>query len=445
MSDSTVPPRRRVYIACLNCRKRKIKCMTDDTEQQPCERCIRKGLMCEYLAVGNEDSTSAPPPGRSSAGHSPSSSSYPSGSYPVSTAVSNGAYGTHRPPHAIHPQSAPSQPQPQGPHFDNSAHQYQGHRAPAPYPVPSQYNHGPSSTYGRVQPPMQSPFPPPNQAGPSAYPTNYGYYSYTSSHFQAQLQPHSLHLTLMEGYAQKDDPLILSLPTEILLEIITYYHLTSPGSLYEEHLSRQTQAGDALLFGRSDTIRALSHLNLLVSLELSSVNIWNLSALFLRFLRATSKLEALYIVGRSDRHAGEFASAFASHSFPSVRILGIPSVISRLLSSFPNIGSLVCMVNFFSDYGSIAMLKAASKHSTLLENLLNFWPSLAIVKCLVKLLPLVGTIQFRHIFTEFVCPPLLFCARTGEITPPEDVMDTLSELQNLRSLEFPHPDQRRFE
>ncbi|KAJ7099866.1 hypothetical protein C8R43DRAFT_1141396 [Mycena crocata] len=37
MSDSTAPQRRRVFIACLNCRKRKIKCMTDDTEQQPCD------------------------------------------------------------------------------------------------------------------------------------------------------------------------------------------------------------------------------------------------------------------------------------------------------------------------------------------------------------------------------------------------------------------------
>ncbi|KAJ7099851.1 hypothetical protein C8R43DRAFT_1244276 [Mycena crocata] len=187
MSDSTAPQRRRVFIACLNCRKRKIKCMTDDTEQQPCDRCIRKGLLCEYLAVGDEDSTSArdPPPGRSSAGQSPSSSSYPAGSYPVSSTNSNGAYGTHPPPHAIHPQYAPSQPQ--EPHSNHSAHQYQGHRTPAPYPVPSsQYNNGPSNTYGREQPPMHSPFPPPNQAGPSTYPPNYGYYPYASSQLQPQ-------------------------------------------------------------------------------------------------------------------------------------------------------------------------------------------------------------------------------------------------------------------
>ncbi|KAJ7731698.1 hypothetical protein DFH07DRAFT_991761 [Mycena maculata] len=52
MSSSPFQTRRRVYIACLNCRKRKIKCMSDDSEMNPCTRCIRKGLVCRYVSVG---------------------------------------------------------------------------------------------------------------------------------------------------------------------------------------------------------------------------------------------------------------------------------------------------------------------------------------------------------------------------------------------------------
>ncbi|KAJ7633725.1 hypothetical protein B0H17DRAFT_1149893 [Mycena rosella] len=43
--------RRRVYIACLNCRKRKVKCLTDESDKKPCGRCIRHGLACQYLPV----------------------------------------------------------------------------------------------------------------------------------------------------------------------------------------------------------------------------------------------------------------------------------------------------------------------------------------------------------------------------------------------------------
>ncbi|KAJ7664103.1 hypothetical protein B0H17DRAFT_1256557 [Mycena rosella] len=47
--------RRRVYVACVNCRKRKIRCITaEEAPDKPCERCTRKGLTCEYLAVSEE-------------------------------------------------------------------------------------------------------------------------------------------------------------------------------------------------------------------------------------------------------------------------------------------------------------------------------------------------------------------------------------------------------
>ncbi|KAJ7114944.1 hypothetical protein C8R44DRAFT_740282 [Mycena epipterygia] len=56
-----VPPmftmvRRRGVIACTNCRRRKIKCLTpDDPPKNPCQRCVKKGLKCEYLRVVDQD------------------------------------------------------------------------------------------------------------------------------------------------------------------------------------------------------------------------------------------------------------------------------------------------------------------------------------------------------------------------------------------------------
>ncbi|KAK7050747.1 hypothetical protein R3P38DRAFT_2503291 [Favolaschia claudopus] len=88
MDDSTrlppsfLPPifltRRRVIIACTNCRKRKVRCLTpEDPPSSPCDRCIKKGLKCEYVTISNqrdEASTnkSAPVESESSRSHSSS-------------------------------------------------------------------------------------------------------------------------------------------------------------------------------------------------------------------------------------------------------------------------------------------------------------------------------------------------------------------------------------
>ncbi|KAJ7443540.1 hypothetical protein FB451DRAFT_1189997 [Mycena latifolia] len=47
-ASSTAP--KRIYIACVHCRKRKIRCITS-SEYDSCERCARKGLECEYLPI----------------------------------------------------------------------------------------------------------------------------------------------------------------------------------------------------------------------------------------------------------------------------------------------------------------------------------------------------------------------------------------------------------
>ncbi|KAJ7024487.1 hypothetical protein C8F04DRAFT_1254389 [Mycena alexandri] len=74
MSSSSTPGKpsnpfmkpRRAYVACAQCRKRKIKCVSvSDIDYRPCTRCAAKGLKCEYFAVPEDDNISQadiPPP-----------------------------------------------------------------------------------------------------------------------------------------------------------------------------------------------------------------------------------------------------------------------------------------------------------------------------------------------------------------------------------------------
>ncbi|KAJ7095614.1 hypothetical protein C8R44DRAFT_860249 [Mycena epipterygia] len=267
----------------------------------------------------------------------------------------------------------------------------------------------------------------------------------------------------MEG-SQANCPPFLFLPTEILLEIIAYYHSTP---VPFERYRRGT--GDDVLFGRFDVLRALSqtcrdfrsiflplaweniealegasdrmgrHIfilkrrmmgilktpslpqcvrSVLVSLTLSAPN-WNLFTVFVRFLQATPNLSALHIVDISERHAGVLVGLLQPHSFLPIRDLTLPTSLSRSLSAFPNIHSLICADTFPDDYDSIAMFKAAGKHCHSVQNVVNFMPSIPVISCLVQRLPLVETLRFRHIVAPDVLPPL-------------------SALKNLRSIEFPH-------
>ncbi|KAJ7456128.1 hypothetical protein FB451DRAFT_1277046 [Mycena latifolia] len=63
---------RRIYIACVNCRARKVKCISPE-DGQPCARCTKKRIECEYLAVPEEQarSSSTAPGGQRSGKHPP--------------------------------------------------------------------------------------------------------------------------------------------------------------------------------------------------------------------------------------------------------------------------------------------------------------------------------------------------------------------------------------
>ncbi|KAF8191932.1 hypothetical protein K438DRAFT_1970300 [Mycena galopus ATCC 62051] len=58
MSTPAPEKRTRVYMACLNCRRRKVKCLTDNSGN-PCQHCIRRGILCTYLSIRDEQEHSS--------------------------------------------------------------------------------------------------------------------------------------------------------------------------------------------------------------------------------------------------------------------------------------------------------------------------------------------------------------------------------------------------
>ncbi|KAJ7162665.1 hypothetical protein C8R43DRAFT_1123350 [Mycena crocata] len=47
---------RRTVMACSNCRKRKIRCITpEQPPKNPCARCVKRGFTCEYVAAPEPD------------------------------------------------------------------------------------------------------------------------------------------------------------------------------------------------------------------------------------------------------------------------------------------------------------------------------------------------------------------------------------------------------
>ncbi|KAJ7622316.1 hypothetical protein FB45DRAFT_870522 [Roridomyces roridus] len=64
--------RKRVYVACTNCRRLKMRCdTTEESLDTPCERCARRGLRCQYLTVEEERSVSPTTPKHRRAPRSP--------------------------------------------------------------------------------------------------------------------------------------------------------------------------------------------------------------------------------------------------------------------------------------------------------------------------------------------------------------------------------------
>ncbi|KAJ8086513.1 hypothetical protein PM082_005336 [Marasmius tenuissimus] len=94
-------------MACRNCRKRKIKCVTnEDPPHNPCERCTRKGLHCEYVAVGDETPPSSPNAPSHSSPHSiPRDYTYYPLQHPQATSLNSTLQGNGVPgvPRSLNP------------------------------------------------------------------------------------------------------------------------------------------------------------------------------------------------------------------------------------------------------------------------------------------------------------------------------------------------------
>ncbi|KAJ7142421.1 hypothetical protein C8R44DRAFT_725777 [Mycena epipterygia] len=155
---------RRVYIACLNCRKRKIKCVTtEESPDKPCERCAKRGLTCEYVSVGDQEFPS-PTSTQSGRGGPPmtQAQSVPPPRYgPNTWGQSPPAYGGNNPggatpypynPHSNSPYLNSPPPMPQTDPYHSSRGQ---HGATPQYPA---YNH-PAMTAGPSHAPQAQPYP----------------------------------------------------------------------------------------------------------------------------------------------------------------------------------------------------------------------------------------------------------------------------------------------
>ncbi|KAJ6555981.1 hypothetical protein B0H19DRAFT_1071119 [Mycena capillaripes] len=178
MSQPPVQPKR-AHIACLNCRRRKMKCISDQYEEKPCERCIQKGLQCEYVPVAEEQTQSvsvrSPTPDSSSGGPSPHTSGQSAPRHSVrgfGSPSSSGVYLTQ--PYMASPQYNPSisqalEPNPSNPnarpggtHSNPASYHFQtGQPSSGQYQVPA---HG-HNNYGLVptnptQPRVQPAIPP---------------------------------------------------------------------------------------------------------------------------------------------------------------------------------------------------------------------------------------------------------------------------------------------
>ncbi|KAJ6540728.1 hypothetical protein B0H19DRAFT_1078128 [Mycena capillaripes] len=170
--------RKRIYVACVHCRKRKVKCVnTGDSSNTPCKRCAEKGLLCEYLAVCEEDERDnfggplqPPPPSGANRPHSWKDSHNGSGGPPRPPSVAYGNNGHGQQNASQFNSQYPQQPAPQFNYAQPSASQFpsnfpsnQTNAGPRSYsnrqPAQPQYSNNPSYSYA------SNTYPTPTQPG----------------------------------------------------------------------------------------------------------------------------------------------------------------------------------------------------------------------------------------------------------------------------------------
>ncbi|KAJ7887046.1 hypothetical protein B0H14DRAFT_3726433 [Mycena olivaceomarginata] len=187
----------RVAVACMNCRERKVKCMTT-SQERPCMRCERNELQCQYVSTDKQKArgSGSKPPGHSSSGHPPRKP-FPQAP-PINHRSNSGGdgqipfYGGYDNNNSTGPQYAPSVPPVLGGYpYSNSS----SSSGPSYRPHSQRVNMYPSvpsyDVAGQYGPGMPHPSPPgtmqstiypgqglPQQTVNPRYPTNYGNHSY---------------------------------------------------------------------------------------------------------------------------------------------------------------------------------------------------------------------------------------------------------------------------
>ncbi|KAJ6535542.1 hypothetical protein B0H19DRAFT_1080014 [Mycena capillaripes] len=162
MSKSPPARRTRVFLACLNCRKRKIKCLTVDSEQKPCGRRVRKRLLCEYRTIAEDQEQSASAGATDSYGCKPApSTTQAAGSCPL------GNQGPHQCGNSQHSGSTLHGLTPDV--TPDATHNYGVHPGfNQAYLYHSVHDSGPANAHG-------SSAPPPQYSDHSGYSASYGF------------------------------------------------------------------------------------------------------------------------------------------------------------------------------------------------------------------------------------------------------------------------------
>ncbi|KAJ7059497.1 hypothetical protein C8F01DRAFT_1254419 [Mycena amicta] len=162
MSTAHYSPPTKAKIVCLACRQQNIKCVpSPHGATQPCSRCARKGLMCQYVSRTVEPSTSAGP-------GSSRDRSTPSASLPY----------TGPPPSNSRPRYSDGA---QYPDLSLSRSDYNYNSAPNAYAPNSSYGY-PASGYPNTAPASGYGYPSSSNANPAANPNN----TYSSSSYAYQ-------------------------------------------------------------------------------------------------------------------------------------------------------------------------------------------------------------------------------------------------------------------
>ncbi|KAK7042061.1 hypothetical protein R3P38DRAFT_2888315 [Favolaschia claudopus] len=146
---------------------------------------------------------------------------------------------------------------------------------------------------------------------------------------------------------------------------------------------------------------------------------WDVITVFVRLLVAASKLSCLHIVDVSGAQASVLADILASHSFPGITRLAVPCALARSLSAFPNVLSLTVTDKAVADYYAIAFLKASGRYCKRLEEISHLSSTPPAVKCFVKVHPDIEALSFHD-----------------DLTP--NTFKLLRELKSLKSIQFPH-------